>query len=780
MPLGGVEITVVRKDGNPPIPLSKINQLEEGDRIVYAPSLRPHEKRRGDVAIVLVPSRPDPEQKQNFVILEQKDAEKPAQWTVSFRSSLAAYVYGPSGLSTRKLRGFLAKDQELVAQLADYAEKTKQTEEVLQALATYEDSGSTENLGAALQGFAGQYGLDGKIDRNAPLNQQTMDAMRTLNPALSAFDPISPSGSQRVSQTTGLATIVAGMFLGSTVGLAAGGAALGLNLKTLVFPDTDFRSAYAQKATGNTVSLCTSRTPSKSRTRLAYLWAMRLPDSGPPQAKIEEPNHVPIGLKSILNIRAPEGQWKLANRVREWKLKGDDGTAVPAQVIPILDQQRLELNLADVSVRPGRYTLSGLWDWDSFGLGGEIFVDELASFREARLTSESQNRLRQGSGKQVVNLTGGDFQFVEKAAIVKKDDKYATPAAVPFTLPKGPKRGSQDLLEMQVDTSTLDAGKYSLLLYQADGKPQAVDVKVLADPPRIERLPLIVNEGEKEQRLVLEGDGLDRITAVTANGLQFELDSAENAAKRRGVTIRQSEPLKQGTVLDVSLSIRDYAQPIVLSDALNVAAARPRIRSANASLPADLPIALRTGELPAGIQIGVMLDVSEAGSEPAVRLGCKDNRTEVVRVGAGSEKNRVKLSAMQEHTLFLSLDPGFWPTGCQITAVLEKRGAGDSEPFELGRVLRLPQVEKFELTDEALGDGSYVGILIGRDLELIGRTGWEAKAGHDVLGLPSPISGEGNRQSLRIRVPWPSPTPRAPLFVWFRGEQEGRATKVRF
>src|ERR1035438_10054518 len=33
-------------------------------------------------------------------------------------------------------------------------------------------------------------------------------------------------------------------------------------------------------------------------------------------------------------------------------------------------------------------------------------------------------------------------------------------------------------------------------------------------------------------------------------------------------------------------------------------------------------------------------------------------------------------------------------------------------------------------------------------------------------------------QTLRIAMPWPSPTPKAPLFVWLRGETEGRATRV--
>jgi hypothetical protein len=197
-------------------------------------------------------------------------------------------------------------------------------------------------------------------------------------------------------------------------------------------------------------------------------------------------------------------------------------------------------------------------------------------------------------------------------------------------------------------------------------------------------------------------------------------------------------------------------------------------------LRSDLQIALRAGELPAGVQIGIMMQVSAAGSEPSVTLKCRNTNAETVRVQAGAEKDGVKLNAMQADTLFLSLDPGIWPGGCLITAVLENGRTGVSEPFELGRVLRLPRIDEFKLTEESAGEGSYVGILTGSDLELIGKTGWDASSGHAALGLPSPIAGEGNKQSLRIRVAWPSPSPRSPLFIWFRGEQEGRATTVRY
>jgi len=68
--------------------------------------------------------------------------------------------------------------------------------------------------------------------------------------------------------------------------------------------------------------------------------------------------------------------------------------------------------------------------------------------------------------------------------------------------------------------------------------------------------------------------------------------------------------------------------------------------------------------------------------------------------------------------------------------------------------------------------------LKGFDLETIERAGWDARAGVGVAELPRPVAGEAARQTLRIAVPWPSPSPKAPLYIWLRGESEGRATKV--
>ena len=243
-PIGSVDLRVAPgRAGNEPLPMRNINRLEEGDVLLYRPILRSGEQRKGEVAMVLVPARKGPDD-DKVVILDPKPANQPQSWTVPMRVSVVAYVYGPAGLNRKKVKDFLSRDEELIAQLADYAEKTAQTEALIAALSS--PNSSTANVDAALQGFSSKYGLSTQLDRTAPTNQQALLLMRTLTPAMATYDPISPQPSQGVGQTAGLATAVAALFFGSPVGLAAGGTAMLLQLRSIAFPNAEFRSSFAQ------------------------------------------------------------------------------------------------------------------------------------------------------------------------------------------------------------------------------------------------------------------------------------------------------------------------------------------------------------------------------------------------------------------------------------------------------------------------------------------------------------------------------------------------------
>ena len=94
--------------------------------------------------------------------------------------------------------------------------------------------------------------------------------------------------------------------------------------------------------------------------------------------------------------------------------------------------------------------------------------------------------------------------------------------------------------------------------------------------------------------------------------------------------------------------------------------------------------------------------------------------------------------------------------------------------------MRLPRIKSFVLTDEKLAPEVYAAVLRGEGLDTIEKTGWNSEAGLAVRDLPKPVAGEGHEQSLRVALPWPSPTPHAPLYIWLRGENAGRATQARY
>lgn len=127
------------------------------------------------------------------------------------------------------------------------------------------------------------------------------------------------------------------------------------------------------------------------------------------------------------------------------------------------------------------------------------------------------------------------------------------------------------------------------------------------------------------------------------------------------------------------------------------------------------------------------------------------------------------------------MDPGtVGYGGCRLAATVVAEPEGRSDPFVLGRVTRIPRLDKFILTTEKIGESSYAGIVEGRDLDVIERVGWDSQQGTPVESIPTPVLGDSSRQTLHIVLPWPAPGPHAPLYVWLRGEHNGRKTVVTY
>ena len=553
------------------VALRRTTRLEAGSSVVYAPIEVYSEPDDAKVALISVPAARD----GVLAILEARPASQTAEWVIPSRASALALVYGPQGLDLSKVASMVLRDRDLVPQLADYAEKSAQTEVLLETVAAWERNGSGQSLESALQGFSSRYGVAFPVlDRTASPDKQALTLMRALHPALSTIDPLAPDAGQRLQQSAGLAASVAGLFFGNTVGLAATGGAMFLNLRSLLFPGSDFRSALAHQHSSG-LTLCAKREASKSRTRLVYLWAWRIED---------------------------------------------------------------------------------------------------------------------------------------------------------------------------------------------------------APRPRIEGLPWRVNPGEPS-RITLRGQGLERIRSVSiARGT-----TTYNAEDH---TLEVTVPLTaaKGERIDVQMEIEDAPVAQALNGAIEVLGPRPKLSRPEVAVPDDLTVSLAAGELPAGSYTSISFRAEHAGSLPTLQLECADPAQTLGKLSLrpGEQAGSARLRRAGGHGLFLSFDPGsVGQPGCQLTAAIETTD-GRSDPVGIGAIVRLPKIEAFVLSDESAGGGAYLGSLTGEELESIEKTGWHERDGLEVRSAPQPVSSTDRRHRIRIAMPWPPPAPRAPVYVWLRGEQEGRRTKVRF
>jgi hypothetical protein len=761
------------RGGSEPLPLRTINRLEEGDTLLYRPLLRSGEQRKGEVAIVLVPVNKTAAG-EKLVILIPKAANQPQEWKVPLRVSVVAFVYGPAGLSARRVKDFLSRDDDLVAQLADYAEKTAQTEALITALAS--PNSSVANVQSALQGFSSQYGLSTQIDRTAPPNQQAMALFKNLNPAIASYDPISPQGSQPVSQTAGLATSVAALFFGSPVGLAAGGTAMLLELRALAFPGAEFRSSFSQALPDDGLGLCGRRDATARHTRVAYIWASRVPNAGPPQLSIKKENSLPAAMNSPQPMIASDADWKVVDRARNWALQPESGKPIPIKVQKLGDTKMLELDLGQ-AVKPGRYTLVANWDWDHFQVKGQVDVKPLSDFAPARLVASSQDLLVAKTGKVPVTLEGSDFEFVTRVEIEKVNDKFASPAPVPFVLPEGLRRGLQERMDIQVNTIDLDPGHYKLLLSPVDGKTHPVNVKILSAPPKIENLPVVLNQGISTVEFTLKGQRLDLLNRLELARGRAELGAASAGETQRKLTLHMAPDIAAGTSLALRAYTADRSEPLTFSDAVRIAGPRPRITELRIYQPPAQDVQLENGELAGGAYLSAMMRVEHLQSNSVVRLGCEQAGGATVTLHLGERAGPVSLQQLAPEQVFLSFDTGVWLNGCLLDASVANGSEGESELYKMGRIVRVPEIDKFERTTEDAGGGEFNASLVGQNLETIEKTGWSAGQEEVVAVLPLPVPGEGQKQTLQIRIAAP-PNRHAQLFVWLRGESKPRVTKI--
>jgi hypothetical protein len=722
--------------------------------------------------VVLIPAN-QAEAGEKVRVLDPKPADKPQQWKTPMRVSVVAYVYGPTGLNAKKIKDFLSRDDDLVAQLADYAEKTAQTEALIAAISS--PNSSAVSMQSALQGFSSQYGVSAQIDKSVPSNQQALSLFKAINPTIAHYDPLSPQGAQPLGQTAGLATTVATLFFGSPVGLAAGGTAMLLELHALAFPGAEFRSSFSQPLPDDALGLCGRRDAPPRHTRVAYIWASRVPNVPAPALSIAKTQALPAGMKSPLRLHSTDADWKHLDRARNWALQAENGKPVSLKVQKAGDGV-LDLDLGP-AVKPGKYTLVATWDWDHFHVNGQVDVEPLSDFASARLAAPSQDFLVSKTGKVPVTIEGSDFEFVTNVEIEKVNDEFSSPAPLPFALPRGLRQGPQERMDIQVNTIDFEPGQYKLLISQLDGKTHPINLKVLPAPPRLGNLPVVVNQGVTRVEFVLRGERLELLNKLVVPRGTAELGAASREHTERKLTLHMAADIAAGTGLAIKAYIQDRSEPLTFADAVRIVGPRPHITDLKVHQPPQQDVQLDAGELPGGMYLSGMMRVEHLQSNSEVRLGCREPSGALVTLHLGERSGPLSLQQLAPDQVFLCFDTGVWLNGCQLEATVANGSEGDSESWSLGRIVRVPEIEKFEAISEGGRGGEFSASLIGQNLETIEKTGWSADEGETVVGLPLPLPGQGPKQALQIHIS-PPPTRHAQLYVWLRGESKARTTSI--
>lgn len=774
--LGRFNLNVVPPDSGVERPLASVNRLLDGYRIQYRPvQIDAVEKKKVRIALLLVPAKG-----AKIVVFDPKPADAAAEWVVPFRTQIASLVWGPEGLSKAKVTSLIQKNDELIGQLADYAQKTEEAQTIIAAVTQQQlaqDVGL--NVDAAVTGFASRF-PKARVDQSQPASVQLGTLVNGVNPALAAYDPLVQNPQQQAAQTAGIAAAVAGLFFGNGAGLAAGGGAVLVNLHSLLFPQTEFLSALSEGASGETMGLCGSKATPAARTQLAFLWATRIPDATAPQMAVPRVEHLALGVKSSVPLDVKAKDWNLATRVQDWRMVSADGkTSVPVHVGVDAKTKSIELDLASDKLTPGEWKLAANWDWNPVAISGDLMLHDISRLDGVHLTPDSQDKLSPGAGIVDLELTGADFEFVKKIEFKEQGDPFAQPETLPFRLPKEPPDGPEPLVRIRMDAKPLATGNYLFLIAQSDGKEHDTPFKVLPAPPSISGTPLVLNTGAEEQRVVLHGTGLDRIEQISADHADIVLADS-GGGEERSITVKLGPDVKEGTLIALHLKVKDFEEPVTISKAMVVAGPRPTITTVRESRQDGLGVALNDGEMAAKSLVSFEMNVLHARSISAVRLACEDGAP--IRITAGDDpKNNTRLVQESPDAIFLSFRPeSVGHAGCQVMATLVTPRDGDSAPRRLGTIVRVPKIDSFQLTDQKTGDGLYMALLQGQDLERIAKAGWDDQTGTPVTAIPAPMDGPGDKESLKIALPWPAPAPHAPLYVWLRGEDKGRLTSAKF
>jgi hypothetical protein len=748
------------------LPLRSVNNLVANSTISYEPVQLPDSlKKNGKLTLVIVPADQDQRSVSGATVLEPRIAGATGEWTIPFQVGTLLLVFAPQGLDEKRVANLVSRDEDLIDDLARYAERTVRLEGTLESLQSLDDEFEipVEDPSRALRG-------------NSPTEQALLTLTRALNPTSAYFNPLIAGPTVGPQTRSGMA---ANMFFENAGGVFPGGGAL-IMAKTWLMPDSEFRTVYAEPAAPDGLTLCAQKTLARTRNRVVYLWGYQLINAKAPQFQQSTDLTLASGARNSIAMRTGAmADWPLLDRVREWNLV-NTATNKEFQVnVRAIARGWAEVDLRKTQVPPGSYRLKGRWDWDTVNPQGTWRVSTLGDLKQARLSPDSVARLVENSGLEPVEIEGTDFQFVERVRLKRAGTLGAINTDLEFRLPLGFRAGPQNKLELEINTDSFHAGAYLLSIQQTDGRSTEVPLRIAPLPPRISNLPLRLHLGETQQRLTLRGTDLDRLpsTIELPEGLRMQmLDGSDT--ERDAVVTMASANFKPGS------RVRAGSYGL----AFQVTGPKPRVTGVTASKPDEAPAALRDGELPSGSLVSFTIRAENVEAPASLVADCSDTSRSLggfkIRLGerrAGGVKFDV---AAGSGTYFAAFDPGSaGQSGCELQLSIESDASGKSAAVAAGRVVRLPKITELTWTEEKASSGTgYVAVLRGTDLEVIEKAGWEGQPGIDVTSSPRANGGADATQTLRVVLPWPPPSPLAPLAVWLRGDsgqQPGRRFLIR-
>ena len=188
--LATFKLSVEPAKAGPALPIREVNALRKGEKLTYAPvHIPPPARNKAEVALLLAPP---PNSSASLEALKPAPAARPATWTLPRDTSVVAVVYGPQGLSMRKVKSLIENNDEVLSQLADYADETSKVASLIEALQESESSGSS--VDGALAGFSARSGVSvAPVDPHTATSQQALALLHALQPAMSSMDPLTAS-----------------------------------------------------------------------------------------------------------------------------------------------------------------------------------------------------------------------------------------------------------------------------------------------------------------------------------------------------------------------------------------------------------------------------------------------------------------------------------------------------------------------------------------------------------------------------------------------------------